>query len=692
MTHLQPLLDWLGAHPGLGLICVLLISLCDSLLVISIVVPAMPLMFGIGALTALDALAFWPCVAAVSAGAVAGDSISFWFGRRFGKEMFASRLAKRYPEMVARSERFFEQHGKKSIFIGRFVGLVRPFIPAIAAAHGMRWAVFVALDAFAGLCWALAYMTPGVVFGASLGLASEVAARLATLLLTLLVLVTALIWVADRVVRRAQRRAGRWIDAMLDWSARHRTVGRLGGWLADPAQPETPALAALALGLFAVGAFMLLVWWGVGQQVPPAADQLAWQLSQDLRTPVTTALAVAAGSLSNWKVYAPVAATVLLTLWLGGHVRAAAHWLAALGFGVMLSCGLRALVHVTDPAHFYHLPVAGHTAGFDLVIATAIYAFVPVLLTTQRPPAVRARYYGVAASLIVLMLLGELYLGGVWLSVGVTAVLFGTLWVAVLGVGYRRHGALPIAGRELLPAVIGVLVAATTLAGAFELQHDRSKTIAQMQRLPSAAWWNGRYAELPAYRMDNTGREKQPLTVQWAGELNDINGALHRAGWQEPPVLSWTTALRWLAPSAPLAELPLLPQAHAGAHQALMLRKPMGAVADGDYEQEAVIRLWPSGARIERLPLWIGTLSTQTGQRTLRLMRYPRTDRDFDLPLAALSPAPAGFEARRVQHRRREADVSLWTGGVWLLRPARAEAAPPAPAAPAAEPPAPSRP
>lgn len=664
IDRLQLALAWVAAHPFWTLVVIFLCCTGESIVVLGVLIPTTLVLLAAGALVAHGALEFWPAVAAAVTGAVCGDAINFWVGRRWGDRALESHYARRYAEAIARSRRLFERHGAKALVLARFIGLVRPFIAAIAGAYRMRVARFLAVEFAAGFVWAAPLIALGMVFGASLGLAAEVAARLAILLLALLLLVALVVWAVSGSVAGLQRRAGSWLTGLLDWSHRHRRLGRLGEWLADPAQPETPALAVLALVLFALGWLWLTLWWGWTAAVPGPFDTLAWQGVLDLRTPLTTALALGIAQLADWQVYGPVAVTVLITLLLQRRPRAAAHWLAAVAFGTVLSLALYWLLKVPDPVNYYRGELAVRFGGRDLVLATVIYAFVPVLLATQRSQLTRTFYYAVAIGLIVLMLAADVYLGAVWLSTGLFAVVFGGAWVTFLGIGYRRHGAEVIPARDVLPLALGVLIAATALQGSAELRRQFEFLPGEAERLSVRAWWSGgHHGDLPAYRIDAAGLEKQPLTVQWRGELDRIEAALRADGWETPPPLSWSNSLRWLAVSAPLAELPVLPQVHAGRHPALMLRRPQGPDA------QWVIRLWPSGWTVGSTPLWVGTLTEQTGRSALRLVRYPRTLRNYDAPLRALAPPPPGFDARRVAHPRREAPAGGWSGGVVLLRP-----------------------
>jgi membrane protein DedA with SNARE-associated domain len=665
IDRLADVLEWVAAHPGWTLALVFLCCVGESIIVLGVLIPTTVVLLAAGGLVALGALEFAPAVTAAVAGAVVGDSINFFAGRLWGERALESHYARRYAEAIERSRALFQRHGDKALVLARFIGLVRPFVGAIAGAYRMPVLRFLAVEVFAGLIWAGPIVAVGVVFGASLGLAAEVATRLALLLLVLLVVLLLLAWAVAGSVSVLQRRAEGWLASLLDWSHRHRRVGRLGEWLADPAQPETPALALLALVLFALGWLWLWLWWGLGSPVPSPFDRFAWQAALDLRTPITTAVALSVTQLSDWQVYGPVAAVVLVTLVLLGRARAAAHWVAAIAFGTALSLGLYWLLAVPDPVNYYRGEVAVRFSGRDLVLATVIYGLLPVLLSTQRPQAWRTAYYTVAAILIVLMLAADVYLGSVWLSTGIFAVVFGAAWVALLGIGYRRHGGEPLPAREVLPLALGVMIAAAALQGSAELRRDADTGVqeADARRLGARAWWNGGWQELPAYRIDTAGIANQPLSLQWRGELFRIEASLREAGWEAPPRLSWSASLRWLAVSAPLAELPVLPQVHAGRHQVLMLRRTRSE------DEQWVLRLWPSGWTVSGAPLWTGSLTAQTGRRALRLVRYPLTGRDYDAPLAALAQAPPGFESRRVTHPRHDPESEGWSGQVLLLRP-----------------------
>lgn len=622
MTELaNSFLAWTEAHPGAALWILFFAAALDAVFIIGALVPAGPVLFVIGALVALDVLPLWPAIVIAAAGALAGDSFSFWLGRRYGERLFQSRWMQRRQTVVEGARQFFDRHGGKGVLIGRFLGPLRAVLATVAGASGMRLWLFLVVDSLAVLLWASAFILPGVAFGASLGLAAEVAGRLALMLALLAVLVWGVFYLTRLVLIGASERAERWIGRMLDWSRRYRRLRRFGTALADPQQPETPVLAGLAVMLWALGALLLfLVAAPVFHPYPWPTDAAIYQTLRELHTPYGLALARVLLQLGEWQVYAPVALAMAISLSLQGKGRALAHWIAALAFGAGLSVGLSLVPTLPPPAAFFDHPLPTGYSARDLVLAVVIYAFIPVLLTTRRAPAWRSACYGTAATVIALIILGRLYLGAQWWSQVLIELGIGLLWATLLGLGYRRHRPVQVGALMTAVPVLATLMLTTAL---FTPRGEPPPVSVDADAItgPMAAeeWRETGYRHLPALRSDISGRPKQPLNLQWAGRLEDIAAELQAQGWRPPPPLASESMLRWLSDRTPIEELPVLPHIHAGDRQRLLLRQ------DIDAGRQRLLRLWPTGVHLEDgTPIWIGNLMLQEAREAYRgLMRYP---------------------------------------------------------------------
>jgi len=95
-------------------------------------------------------------IVVAAAAAIIGDNGGYWVARRWGRQLLKkSRRLDRFAERVLPpSERFFERHGDKTVFIGRFVAILRFTAAWLAGLSKMRWWKFLFWNAAGGICWA----------------------------------------------------------------------------------------------------------------------------------------------------------------------------------------------------------------------------------------------------------------------------------------------------------------------------------------------------------------------------------------------------------------------------------------------------------------------------------------------------------------------------------------------------------
>jgi membrane protein DedA with SNARE-associated domain len=118
---------------------------------------------------------FWIIVAAAG-GAIIGDNLGYTAGRYGGR-----RLATRYgkyvrlkPEHLDRAEQFFEKHGDKTVFFGRFIAVLRAWAAFLAGTNRMRWPKFLLFNAAGGILWATIYGLLGYFLGNNLPILNKV--------------------------------------------------------------------------------------------------------------------------------------------------------------------------------------------------------------------------------------------------------------------------------------------------------------------------------------------------------------------------------------------------------------------------------------------------------------------------------------------------------------------------------------
>jgi membrane-associated protein len=109
----------------------------------------------------------WAVVAVASAAAAVGDNLGFWLGRRFARPRLTAgrRFLFLTPERMAVAERYFERYGAATVFVARFVAILRMTAGPAAGASGMPWRRFVAANAAGALAWASSMAVLGHWFG-----------------------------------------------------------------------------------------------------------------------------------------------------------------------------------------------------------------------------------------------------------------------------------------------------------------------------------------------------------------------------------------------------------------------------------------------------------------------------------------------------------------------------------------------
>src|SRR5436309_12278144 len=133
MEHLvQLLLDLIKAHQSWAILIMFITAFGESFAFISLLFPGTTLLIAAGTLMKSGTLPYMPVMIGAIVGAVLGDSVSYWIGRRFGGAIARIWPFSRNPDLLPNGIRFFERHGGKSVFIGRFFGPIRAVIPLAA--------------------------------------------------------------------------------------------------------------------------------------------------------------------------------------------------------------------------------------------------------------------------------------------------------------------------------------------------------------------------------------------------------------------------------------------------------------------------------------------------------------------------------------------------------------------------------
>lgn len=657
MDTISTLFAWLSANPAWAGFGVFLIAFFESLALVGLVLPGAAMMFGIGAMVGTGTLPLMPTLAWAAAGAISGDGISYWLGRRFHMQLKVMWPIRNHPELINRATDFFYRHGGKSIFLGRFIGPIRPVIPAVAGMLEMPVHRFLLFNIASGIAWAPVYIFPGMIFATSLGLASEVASRLAVLIGTLLGLLFLLLWLQKHLFNWVHRHTYPTIQRTLAWARVHPFAGEIPAALLDPDHPEARGLSLLALLLLVTTVLFAAILHAMGHEgLLFNLDSYLYYTLEGLRTPWMDKILVAFSLPGEWPILLLLSLGTGGWLWFKGLRQAAWYWLAAVTVGALLSLALK----WGGAEQTEHLHATMH--GGYLLVGVAVYGFLATLIARECPEKSRWLIYTAAAVLVLGSAFTRLYLGVHRLSGILAALTLGLAWVSLLGIGYRNHPSRRVPPLSLAMLSMVIILLGSGLFGwqrhaAILADYEIRMTLREMDK---AAWWQGEWRQLAVYRADLRGYNNHPLNLQYAGSLTPLKEALTAAGWHPPPPLTPFSWLSWLNEKTPLKLLPVLPQVHNGHDEVLLLVKE-----NPDEKTLTAVRLWPSRYRLNssKEPLWLGNV---TLLRPINRggLSAPRTQEDFDTPLQQLRATPLPFHEKGFQ---RSSHQPGWNGQGVLL-------------------------
>lgn len=407
-------------------------------------------------------------VIAAASGAIVGDNAGYWLGRKGGVA-----LVRRYGRHVGLSEAklerahaFFERHGAKTVFFGRFIALLRTWAAALAGVACMPYATFMLYNALGGITWAIIFGWLGFAFGRNLPLLQRYVGQL-SVALVLLAALAVLVYVGVRLFHRYREAIASFVGAQ--W-ARLANSPRYAA-----ARAKYPRLWTFVAGRFARGEYLglhltlgffisvgaLWLFGGVTEDVvhhdPLTAVDLelaSWFRVHATQTLDRIGVAVTlAGSPVAMAVLAAIVAAVLAykRWWI-----TLAGWAAAFAGGGALNWALKRIVHRARPTGSqgflygtsFSFP-SGHAMG-----ALIGYGMLAYLLVAFWHPARRHRTTILTIAFVLTLLIGisRLYLGVHFLSDVIAGYAAGAVWLAVCVTGVE----IALRQRGLAPWEVGI--------------------------------------------------------------------------------------------------------------------------------------------------------------------------------------------------------------------------------------------
>lgn len=155
------LVEVVNAYGALSYFLLFAVIFIETGLVFVPFLPGDSLLFAAGAIAAISSLNIFALILILWIAAFLGDTVNYFIGKFFGEKI----SKKVNQEYLIKTQNFYEKHGGITIFLARFIPIIRTFAPFVAGLGKMDYKKFIAYNITGGLVWVLLFTLSGYFLG-----------------------------------------------------------------------------------------------------------------------------------------------------------------------------------------------------------------------------------------------------------------------------------------------------------------------------------------------------------------------------------------------------------------------------------------------------------------------------------------------------------------------------------------------
>ncbi len=589
--YLQPITVWLTNNPHWALLITFLISFSESLAIIGSIVPGTVTMTAIGILAGSGVMRIDLTILAAIAGAIIGDSASYFLGYYFSNRIMNIWPFKNHPMWLEYGNKYFKQHGGKSVLLGRFAGPLRSIIPLVAGMMKMRQDRFLLANVLSAIGWSILYVMPGVLIGAA---SSELSNETATKLFIGVLLALLAIWLIGLALKWLIIHSKRWLDTNLhrSWmfAKRHPNFQSAFLWITPPSEKDHAPTSFLIINILILLIILTILITLRSSHFLNALDQGIYYFFSSIRNIPFDDFFIITALFSSFYVTIFFYIIISIGIIIHRQWRALRYWLCTPILNIviiLLSCK-----NISQPLLY---PVFNLNSCFQQSWLTTLCC--SLLLFANY--GYRLLHSGLVTLLFFVIVgfsgLTNIYFAQLSLTDTLISSLNGVLIALILWLFYRRK---PLPANTYIKAwvwIYSVLLISFAISFSFiqfPILKDKHPLNHRIVTLTKDQWLNQTGFEPPVIRRNRWGTPVSFINIQFIGKYSELSAQLQSNGWNAINDDLFQAFIARLNDSDTwYHHLPFLPQIYSSKLPSMVLVKQI----NGDI---FVLRLWQSYIRI----------------------------------------------------------------------------------------------
>jgi membrane-associated protein len=184
----------LTAPPLLAYLLICLLVFSEAAIFVGFVLPGETAVVLGGVLASRHQLDLYLLCVLVVVSAVAGDSVGYEVGRRYGGRVLQLRPMRRHQRRLEAARTILRERGGYAVFLGRWTAFLRAVMPGLAGVSRMPYRRFLVFNALGGVAWGITYSVIGFVAGGSYQRVAQTVGQVGAVITVIVLLAALLVW------------------------------------------------------------------------------------------------------------------------------------------------------------------------------------------------------------------------------------------------------------------------------------------------------------------------------------------------------------------------------------------------------------------------------------------------------------------------------------------------------------------